>query len=660
MKSLFFSCLLLIAAAAPGQTGTPLQFKSYAISLGVGADGSLALATKVGEVGLANSITGDWRRVDVPGADEVVSGANIETPCFFNKDTGFVSGSIYAIYSRKERYDIIYHTTDGGSKWKTVKIGQDGPADDAVYDDKGQAWLSVGGSGIAYSTDYGLTWKKFKVPDAKQRFARIYFNTNRQGIIGSLWNLIAYTTDNCDTWKYLPTPLDQKKYNKTNKEARPVINRVAIFKDYFLAAQEHLVFYTRRDSINWVWLPDYSDFYTDADNSALFFKTNKGNYVRADDNFKPVHTLEVAGTSYDARCKNGSLFVVSNNKMMQLTPGNDIVSTLFEEKTTPGKEPLSIGYGAMGDIGYMDNKIFVQKGYTGRWEYLFTFPMVLDSNHIIKITSEENLLYFHGADSLFYFDFTGRLIKKTTKGAMVAGFIKSGIKQLVFSKGSRGCFHFQLAKLQYTNTGDEFGEAIESGGKVRGKDMPDNEDRIAVKDVSDFVNQMPALYNRTRATTIEDLGFSENDYAQCRKDILAFKERLSKNGSKRDRIREDGFVFPRNNLDFDRLLKLVDSIKYLDSNMVFAFMMNFERYFSTTTNWEKMEFVNYDNEVLSITNTYSGFPNSFHFPWTITLNGYTITSIDMSINRFIEKVYPSFLDSPGKVKVLHALVKALY
>ncbi|MCS3797793.1 WD40/YVTN/BNR-like repeat-containing protein [Niastella sp. OAS944] len=655
MKPLLIFCQLLTAAVSLGQnSGNPLQFRSFGISLGVGRDECLVLATKVGEVGLAGSITGNWRRVDVAKADEIVYGAYLENPCFFNKDTGFVSGSIY---SKNYKDDIIYHTTDGGSKWKAIKFGQNGRVDDAVYTDSGQAWLSITGSGIAYSNDYGLTWKKCKNPDVKQRFAHIFFNTNRQGIIGSLWNLLAYTNDNCNTWKYLPTPLDQKKYDKTAKKERADINRVAIFKDYFLAAQEDLVFYSKRDSINWIWLPDYSDFYTDANNSALFFRTNKNNYVRADDNFKPVHTLEVTGTSYDARCRNGSLFVVCNNKMIQLTTGNEIVSTLFTEKNAPGNEPVSIGYQPGGNIGYMDNKIFVQKQYNGSWQYLFTFPMVLDSNHIINITKEGSLLYFHGQDSLFYFDFTGRLIKKTTKDTMVAGFVKSGIKQLVFSNGSRGCYHYQLAKLQYTNMGDEFGGAIESGGTVNGKGMPDNEDRIGVRDVADFANLIPALYNPVHATTIEDLGFSESDYKQCKKDILEFQQRLSKDNKK---SREDDFTFYRNNLDFDRLLNLVDSIKYLDTNRVFAFLMGFDRFFSTTTNWKTIELVNNDNEVLSVSYTYSSFPNVFHFPWQVSLNGYSTVSIDININRFIEKVYPSFLPGSGKVKVLHELVKRLY
>jgi hypothetical protein len=44
----------------------------------------------------------------------------------------------------------------------------------------------------------------------------------------------------------------------------------------------------------------------------------------------------------------------------------------------------------------------------------------------------------------------------------------------------------------------------------------------------------------------------------------------------------------------------------------------------------------------------------------VSLNGYSTISIDININRFIEKVYPSFLQGESKVKMLHTLVKRLY
>jgi general stress protein 26 len=652
MKYLFLIFQLFIVVVASAQsTGLPLQFQSYAISLGVGKDESLALTTKMGEVGLAGSINHEWRRVDVK-ADKPGFGTTLEKPNFFNKDTGFVSGFIN---SGSGKYDIIYHTTNGGQKWQVVNLGQDGWVDDATNLDNGEAWLSVAGSGIAYTTDYGVTWSKFKNPDPKQRFAAIFFNTNRQGIIGSLWNLVAYTGDNCKTWKWLPTPLDQKKYNKTNKASKPGFEQVAIFKDYFLASQEGLVFYSSRDSVDWKWLPDYSDFFTDPENTALFFKTNKGSYVRSDSSFTPAYVFDGDEISYDAKCKNGSLFIVSNNKMIQLNSQDRIISTLFAEKATADKEPVSVGYTATGLIGLLDNKVCIQKEYKGRWDHLFTFPFSLKPESL-SVVEEGLLMYDRGDDSLFYFNHLGELKKKESKIEMLTGFSKSGIKELVFSQGSRGCFHNYSDQLIYKNFGGEFGSAIEvSHDAKNSKGMPDNDLIIDVSDVSDFARQLPIIFDPNQKPSIQDLAFSEEDYEQCRKDILAFQASLNKQkGGK-----EPGFAFHRNNLDFNRLLSLVDSIRYIDAKTLNVYLRNLSDIWSTTTNWKKMQLINNDNEVLSITSNYYE-PNAFYFPWTVSLNGYTISTNNIIINRFFEEVYPSFLNGPKKVNVLHTLVKNLY
>src|ERR1044072_2631471 len=73
-------------------------------------------------------------------------------------------------------------------------------------------------------------------------------------------------------------------------------------------------------------------------------------------------------------------------------------------------------------------------------------------------------------------------------------------------------------------------------------------------------------------------------------------------------------------------------------------------------------FVNNNNEVLNISSSYSGlYPHAFYFPWYIELNGCRIESVDMRIVRFIQKVYPAFLnDSPGKMNLLYEFVKMLY
>ncbi|MFT3677762.1 MAG: hypothetical protein QM781_17855 [Chitinophagaceae bacterium] len=153
------------------------------------------------------------------------------------------------------------------------------------------------------------------------------------------------------------------------------------------------------------------------------------------------------------------------------------------------------------------------------------------------------------------------------------------------------------------------------------------------------------------------MGFTLQDYAQCREDIRAFQSSLQQSGKKK---METAFSFPRNNLDFDRLLALVDSVKTIEPALLWTLLIKINNgLWSTTTNWKKLELVNDKNEKFTLTSEYF-IPNAFYSPWTITLNGITVTSPGIPIIRFIEKTYPAFPGKLDKVPVLHYLVKELY
>jgi hypothetical protein len=648
MKRLLLLVLLpAYSFVSAQQSRLPLNFNSYAIRLCVAKDESLSLTSKMGDVGITNSIRSEWRRADVNAGESY--GKTLEQPNFFNKDTGFVSGFI----SNNGKYNIIYHTVNGGKNWKTVNFGQDGWVDHAVNLNNGEAWLSVAGSGIAYTNDYGLSWKKFTNPEVRQRFHTIYFNTARHGIIGSLWNLLAYTEDNCKNWKFLPTPLDQGKYKKTNKESRPELDRVAIFGKYFLVQQEELVFYSNTDSINWTWLPEYEDFYTDAENSALFFKTVKSNYVQSDSSLKPLREFEMAVGAYDAKVKNGSLYIVDTEKMIRLN-AHDIPEIVDFASKAEDTGPVEIGYTREGILGVADNKLFTRKDYSGPWKYLLTFPYPLEKASLT--VAEGGLLkYDRKDDSLFYFDLSGKLVKQFSKSAMVAKFSKSKISQIVFNQGSRGCFHYHSDNLIYKNLGTFFGNAVaEEDNKRPG--MPDNEPEIDAADVNKLVRALPQLFDRKSKTTISDLNFSEKDFERCKKDILDFQASLSQTKKQK---KETVFSFNRNNLDFNRLISLVDSVKDLDPLRLEAGLSNLNEMWSTTTNWKTVTFINDDNEELTISSSYYK-PNAFYFPWIISLNGHSVFTNNIEIVNFIEKTYPAFLGDRNKVEMLHSLVKQLY
>lgn len=65
--------------------------------------------------------------------------------------------------------------------------------------------------------------------------------------------------------------------------------------------------------------------------------------------------------------------------------------------------------------------------------------------------------------------------------------------------------------------------------------------------VEDFVRNLPGSYGKY--ANIRDLGFTEADYARCKRDILKFKSNVENPGKPR---KEKDFYLYQNNIDFDR------------------------------------------------------------------------------------------------------------
>jgi hypothetical protein len=529
--------------------------------------------------------------------------------------------------------------------------------DDAVNLDNGEAWMSVAGSGIAYTKDNGFNWEKRKIPEVKQRYAAIFFNGKREGIIGSLWNSLAITRDNCKSWTLLPTPLDQKAYQKTNLGSRPEFRRAALFKEYYLVVQEGMVFYSPQDSIRWRRLDGYIDFYTDADNSALYLRNEKGEIVRADNDLKLVYAYGKAEGLNDAKCKNSSLFVLANSKIYCYRPDGRSTASLVSSTDLTVVKPEVFGYTTLGNMGRWGNKVFFQNGFEGGWRHQFTLPESAKDG-VLSVSDGKWIISRSATDSLLYFDLTGTIIKRSSVDSEVEAFRQAGIAKLIFSKGSSGCFHSYQGKAVYAAEDRSFvaqtPEPVLTGTKKKIAVLHSGREEIQANDVALFTAKLQDLFDTSKTVSISDLSFAERDYEQCRNDIRDFQTGLSK-GKQVGK----SFSFEKNNLNFERLLYLVDTISHLSSGTLHQLLTAGNGIWSTTTNWIKLELVNGRDDVLSIESHFYEAP-PYYFPWRVTLNGNKVLSSNTEINRFIEKVYPTFLAKTNKIRVLHQLVKALY
>lgn len=643
-----FTCLLILGLTilqAHAQEKMLLKFSSYARKLCITPQGGLFITTKGGEVAVTDSFSGYWHKIPPQNGEPGFDGPMIEQGDFFNKDTGFVSGWI----DNKGAHNIIYHTQNGGQSWTAVNFGVDGWVDDACHLDNGEAWLSVGGKGIIYTTDYGLNWKRLSNPEQNQRFACIFFNKKREGLIGSLWNMLALTLDNCTYWKIIPTPLDQKKYNKTNVQSRPEINRTAIFNNYLLVNQEGLIFYTKRDTIKWVPLPAYTDFYTDAANSALFFKLESGGFVRADNTMQALFKSDINPRCLDVSCRNGSLFVMTQNEVIQLLPDNTVRSSSIRTNRDADVEPEHIGF----ELGSIDNNIYTQKDYDGQWEYLLTLPFKKDSGYLTAM-EDNRILYYKGKDSVYDYNIATNKVGKRSLRQMLSAFWKPGIKKISYSTGSQGCFHVYSNELVYKKSGGNFELShTKPNGNPRVILETDTEE-IDGAAVEEFVKSLPDLYNRY--PSIRSLGFTEEDYEKCKRDIIKFKNNPGQYGTSQ---KEGDFYLYKNNIDFDRLLSTVDTIKKINDTTLGRLLVNIEETFSTTTNWVSLTIVNRDNSTMTIVNS-SSEANALYFPWRVSIDGASVVMYAMPITNFIRKTCPSLLTETNRVKVLHTFVRKLY
>lgn len=643
----FFCFLVLFSRGQEVPETGKLAFTSHAFSLCVTPEEKIIVVTRAGEIAWAESKNGKWRKTSPEaGADPLRAGLTLDQANFFNKDTGFVSGFI----SHNNVYNIIYHTTDGGLSWKPVVFGKGGWVDDAVNLRSGEAWMSVSGDGIYYTTDHGFTWQLFKSPEPKQRFARIFFNSSKQGLIGSLYNLLAYTEDNCVSWKFLPTPLDQKAYIKTSSEARPEINNVAILPDIFLVKQEELVFWSRKDSIEWKLLKGYTDFYTDEYNSALYFKKGGQTIVKTDLSLTSTAEIRLNCGIIEASCRNGELFVFSGEEICTIdrTANAGYYPVLTSEKTSI--EPEFIGIGENGYYGHVGNKIYSQKQFGEPWTYAFTLPFAVNGG---SLTAHNQWLLYSKGDSLLYYSVQSGFTEYQSAGSLFSEYGKHKITEMTFEVGSQGCFHNDKNTATYRRTKGEYkldAKIIEEK-RIGLSDAPES---IDAEHMQALMDHLPHLL--TSRPSINDLNIGEEEYEQCRRDIIRFRSYISR---KRKSEKEPAFYMTANNIDFDRLLALVDTIKTLETDKLNMMLGNLESYWSTTTNWRGVEFINAAGQKLMIINR-SFQANSLLFPWTVQLNGYSINVNSIAVTNFIKSTYPGLIGKNNRVDILHQLVKQLY
>ncbi|PSL45668.1 hypothetical protein CLV51_104375 [Chitinophaga niastensis] len=730
-------CTLLLVSRCIAQENDYNQhffkFNSYLkFSFGVNEHGQLMLCNEKGELVVAKQVKGKWERLH-----EGLKDIFYEHLLFFNNDTGIIvsNGDFFHFIAGS----TVLQTSDGGRSWERVLLTEVASRriDDGTYLNSGQAWLFYS-SGydnsqvadkpasdtpvvrrtpgcIYYTNDFGHTWLSFKTPGNNQRFCHIFFNDQQQGLIGSLWNVLAYTADNCSSWNTLPTPLDQGKYNKTAICNRPQINNVAIWNDYFLVRQEELVFYSKRNKINWKCLPGIKDFFTDAATSSLYFVSDRNEVNKINSRLQSEKKYTQRALYLNAVCKNGSFYTWDGSHVTQYRPDGEIVSSPLYAGKSVEWQPTAVGHSGDTTYGLSDNKLYQQQTYGLNWDYNSDLPFKINKGTAMIVAGKQ-LLYTPGNDSLYYYGIDTKQLKKVTVQESLSAFYQQPVKSIAFIM--RGSVFMKEDTVVYKRNNQQFerpqstANETDTGWIVK---MPATISTGSIDSLAGNIKNSCYQYDK-----IADFKFSKQEYQHCKKQIntfqLAVKAHVIPESPAAD------FWININNLNFDRLIDLVDSIPLLDSLKLHKILVLPEGLWSNNfvvigpeianlgdfmekayesmkknnpggtespallkylleatdsltwndcrptpsgswnmyNNWVQLILTNQEGHTLIIRNfRYQTYP--LFSPWTVELDGYVITEkSSVLMDQFMTAMAPPLIDKEGRQHMLQKLVKAMY
>lgn len=655
IASFYLVGLLSTTLFAQPASVEPFRFASYMQKMDVLPDGNLFAVSKAGEFARFSTSTGVWdlQRPSLSGSDRLHYG--FENVCFFNKDTGFISSSNSA--------GSILYTTNGADSWSELPLNQEGPADDAIALRDGRAWVTIAGSGIAYTSNFGKSWKKKKNPNVRERFWRIFFNVKGEGLIGSLWNQLWYTPDNCDTWINIQTPLNKLAYKKTFETSRPEFARVAHYDNLFFVIQENLCFYSRKDSIQWIPIPGIVDFATDPENSALFLLHKNGSIlVWEQDKLQNLNQLPLSQIQ-SSICRNGTLYVNTSDSLFSFTKNGLKSANANVRYTDKLTSPEIVGYLPEAVVGRIGNKLYKKLSTSSThlesdsgWVYWFEPPFSINNGSLSLY--ENNIRYFvSGKDSIYDYNHTTQKVTVGTSSETISHFAMWEVDKIRFDRIESGCFHFRNTTNFYERDGNSFVEVPGPSSGRKDVEFEDSPELIDAKAIDQLAREI--ILNLGSSPHIEDLDFSESDYITAKKELEKFRLYIESN---KKRKKKPGFLLYENNLDFDRLTALVDSVRNLDSIQLRLALLSLHanEQFSTTSFNTSITLINLNNSILNLY-YFSSAQTGFYNWWFVDIDGIKQLVFSRKIRDFIvENGPPRFITFRPKSELICDLVKWLY
>ncbi|MBO9730343.1 MAG: hypothetical protein J7623_17010 [Chitinophaga sp.] len=319
-------------------------------------------------------------------------------------------------------------------------------------------------------------------------------------------------------------------------------------------------------------------------------------------------------------------------------------------------EPTIIGMSASGKYYYGITRNIIYKKRVGKdkWkqqQQLSMSPVI----STLTYNSDKNEIAFRmGNDSIYHVNINNGETRVIRIGEYLSRFQEHPVSRLIFSIGSHGCFHQYSDNLEYEREGDEFVLTDKKSAGMNHKNRMGTSKGIVPAD--EVTRLQKALCNDySRMPRISDLGFTQQEYDQCKKDIQAFAVDRKVDGNPG----KIGFYITGNNVDFNRLSLLVDSIETIDTAAIGEILQH-AGLVSTTVDWMAISLVSDNGEELHIRYHYFEDPNAMRLPCVLMFNDEVLRTFTPEIPRFLDRNCPALMKDKNRMPLLYAMVNYLY
>jgi hypothetical protein len=298
----------------------------------------------------------------------------------------------------------------------------------------------------------------------------------------------------------------------------------------------------------------------------------------------------------------------------------------------------------------LGNRIYKMGRVGTVWFKAFDLPFAVQQEDVLRMTGEEKILVIKKDTNLIEYEIGSKKIQETSSQNLIKRFCSEPIQKIIFHKGVSGCFANNLKEDFYSlNSNNEFSFQYTSNKNNKAKlKLPEMEEPLDAGTVTDFLNKLPDFIKNK--LTLADLGFTDADFVQCKNDIRDFAENK----------KSSFYIWSRETINMNQLLQLTDSLKNLNAGLLQNMLFHTEELVSTTSYSVAIKFISKSGETLSLRSTCYAEPNCFYFPWNVYINGYQLKGNWPEVYRFLQEIYPGFLQSKKKISLLYALVRNLY